>query len=73
MNTLEKELVKVLNDAFSQNHEDQVSTKGYEDSIKDFQDFVNKGLIKPRGYNLQTIEENMFCQQNYQSNVGIVY
>ena len=73
MDRIEDELAKVLDDVVKQKSDLPASVRGYEESIKDSQSFVDRGLIKPRGYNLQTIEENMYCNHSYQSNIGMVY
>lgn len=33
--------------------------RSFEEVLEMFNDLVNRGLVKPRGYTLQTIEDNM--------------
>lgn len=39
------------------------STSGFEESLKKFKKMVKDGIVKPRGYNLQSVE-NMHQNTN---------
>ncbi|MBQ8761372.1 MAG: hypothetical protein IJZ06_08135 [Bacteroidales bacterium] len=54
------------NYAFSQ--EDIDTIKSFEKSVKDFENLIDKGMAKSRGYNLQTIEEASNIQKLYTIN-----
>ena len=54
------------NYAFSQ--EDIDTIKSFEKSLKDFENLIDKGMAKSRGYNLQTIEEASNIQKLYTIN-----
>lgn len=53
---MEEKINDILeNYAFSQNDIDTI--KKYEKSIKDFEKLIDRGVIRSRGYNLQTIDD----------------
>ena len=58
MSNIEKRVLKVTSqrNALFPN-DDQL--KSYEEALAMFNDLVKRGLLKPRGYTLQTIEDNM--------------
>ena len=52
---MEEKINDILeNYAFSQNDIDTI--KKYEKSVKDFEKLIDRGVIRSRGYNLQTID-----------------
>ena len=53
---MEEKINDILeNYAFSQNDIDTI--KKYEKSVKDFEKLIDRGVIRSRGYNLQTIDD----------------
>ena len=58
MDSIEKKVLKVTSqkDVLFPN-DDQL--KSFEEALDMFNDLVKRGLIKPRGYTLQTIEDSM--------------
>lgn len=58
MSNIEKRVLKVTSqrNALFPN-DDQL--KSYEEALTMFNDLVKRGLLKPRGYTLQTIEDSM--------------
>ena len=58
MSNIEKKVLKVTSqrDALFPNDN---QLKSFEEALIMFNDLVKRGLIKPRGYTLQTIEDSM--------------
>lgn len=58
MSSIEKKVLKVTSqkDVLFPN-DDQL--KSFEEAMVMFNDLVKRGLLKPRGYTLQTIEDSM--------------
>lgn len=58
MSNIEKKVLKVMSqrDTLFPN-DDQL--KSFEEALVMFNDLVKRGLLKPRGYTLQTIEDSM--------------
>lgn len=64
---MEDRIKDVLNNyTFSQQDKDTI--KEYEKSVKDFEQLINRGIIKSRGYNLQTIDDASDSMQKYNIN-----
>ena len=64
---MEDRIKDVLNNyTFSQQDKDTI--KEYEKSVKDFEQLINRGITKSRGYNLQTIEDGSDRMQTYTIN-----
>ncbi|MBR4156809.1 MAG: hypothetical protein IKU01_08990 [Bacteroidales bacterium] len=64
---MEDRIKDVLNNyAFSQHDKDTI--KEYEKSVEDFEQLINRGITKSRGYNLQTIDEVSCSMQKYNIN-----
>ena len=61
---MEDRIKDVLNNyTFSQQDKDTI--KEYEKSVKDFEQLINRGITKSRGYNLQTIDDASDSMQKY--------
>jgi ribosomal protein S20 len=56
MKTIEKEFLSTLKTQTKKFSQDE-SLKDLEKSLVSFDDMVKKGLVKKRGYNLQSIED----------------
>ncbi len=56
MSKTEKEILDIMNnsDVICTNKEQLDS---YEKALESFNELINRGLVKSRGYNLQTIED----------------
>jgi hypothetical protein len=64
---MEDRIKDVLNNyTFSQQDKDTI--KEYEKSVKDFEQLINRGITKSRGYNLQTIDDASDSMQKYNIN-----
>ena len=64
---MEDRIKDVLNNyTFSQQDKDTI--KEYEKSVKDFEQLINRGNTKSRGYNLQTIDDASDSMQKYTIN-----
>lgn len=64
---MEDRIKDVLNNyTFSQQDKDTI--KEYEKSVKDFEQLINRGITKSRGYNLQTIDDASDSMQKYTVN-----
>ncbi|MBO5811117.1 MAG: hypothetical protein IKV80_05820 [Bacteroidales bacterium] len=64
---MEDRIKDVLNNyTFSQQDKDTI--KEYEKSVKDFEQLINRGITKSRGYNLQTIDDASDSMQKYTIN-----
>lgn len=64
---MEDRIKDVLNKyTFSQQDKDTI--KEYEKSVKDFEQLINRGITKSRGYNLQTIDDASDSMQKYTIN-----
>ena len=64
---MEDRIKDVLNNyTFSQQDKDTI--KEYEKSVKDFEQLINRGITKSRGYNLQTIDDASDNMQKYTIN-----
>ena len=64
---MEDRIKDVLNNySFSQQDKDTI--KEYEKSVKDFEQLINRGITKSRGYNLQTIDDASDSMQKYSIN-----
>ena len=64
---MEDRIKDVLNNyTFSQQDKDTI--KEYEKSVKDFEQLINRGITKSRGYNLQTIDGASDSMQKYTIN-----
>ncbi|MBR5604032.1 MAG: hypothetical protein IKW51_07465 [Bacteroidales bacterium] len=64
---MEDRIKDVLNNyTFSQQDKDTI--KEYEKSVKDFEQLINCGITKSRGYNLQTIDDASDSMQKYTIN-----
>lgn len=64
---MEDRIKDVLNKyTFSQQDKDTI--KEYEKSVKDFEQLINRGITKSRGYNLQTIDDASDSMQKYNIN-----
>ena len=64
---MEDRIKDVLNNyTFSQQDKDTI--KGDEKSVKDFEQLINRGITKSRGYNLQTIDDASDSMQKYTIN-----
>ena len=64
---MEDRIKDVLNNyTFSQQDKDTI--KEYEKSVKDFEQLINRGITKSRGYNLQTIDDVSDSMQKYTIN-----
>lgn len=60
---MEEKINDILeNYAFSQNDIDTI--KKYEKSVKDFEKLIDRGVIRSRGYNLQTIDDESAGAKN---------
>lgn len=59
MSDIEKKVLEITSqqDVLFPNEKDQL--KSFEEALIIFNDLVKRGLIKPRGYTLQTIEDSM--------------
>ena len=67
---MEDRIKDVLNNyTFSQQDKDTI--KEYEKSVKDFEQLINRGITKSRGYNLQTIDDASDSMQKYTINIQI--
>lgn len=57
MSNLEKDFLEILSksDDFCS---DKKQLDSYEKALDSFNDLINRGLVKSRGYNLQTIEDH---------------
>lgn len=65
MENIEKQLLETIKQ--QEIKMDKNSFKKFERSIEDFNSLIKKGLITPRGYRLQTIDEAY--TQNWYFNV----
>lgn len=64
---MEDRIKDILNNyTFSQQDKDTI--KEYEKSVKDFEQLINRGITKSRGYNLQTIDDASDSMQKYTIN-----
>lgn len=64
---MEDRIKDILNNyTFSQQDKDTI--KEYEKSVKDFEQLINRGIAKSRGYNLQTIDDASDSMQKYTIN-----
>ncbi len=63
---ISKELKTVIKEKEKNYNSEEL--RSFEEAIKDFEELINKGLIKKRGYNLITIEEKHLVNIKYSSN-----
>lgn len=66
METVEKKLSKLIRQETKKMSND-TCLKELEKSTKEFQKLIDEGVTKPRGYNLQTIEDS--CNSSIQFNM----
>ncbi len=58
MGETEKRITDLMNNV-EKLHYDTTTLETFEKSSKEFQNLIEQGLTKSRGYNLQTIEDRM--------------
>lgn len=58
MGTIEKELTDLFANKKDISGVDSKSLDDLEKSVKDFHELLESGVVKPRGYNLLTIDGN---------------
>ncbi len=58
MSNIEKSIIEITSQS-EKLFPDKRQLDSFEEALKTFNDLINQGLIKPRGYNLQTIEDSM--------------
>lgn len=64
---MEDRIKDVLNN-YTSSQQDKDTIKEYEKSVKDFEQLINRGITKSRGYNLQTIDDASDSMQKYTIN-----
>jgi hypothetical protein len=69
MGNTEKEVRELTKNAKHVCH-DTDSLRQFEKSAKEFQNLIDNGMAKPRGYNLQTIEDRTCTSDVFEFNLA---